>query len=105
MGFLKMFMKGQLKIKGNVMLAQKLGKLFKEVGKSSSSTTSGGGGGKKEAITENGMVADKIFEEMSIKLREKPDLAKSINAIYAFQITKDNVTKNFGTIYRNNLKS
>jgi hypothetical protein len=101
-----MFMKGQLKIKGNVMLAQKLGKLFKEVGKSSSSSSSStttSGGGKNEAITESGMVADKIFEEMSIKLREKPDLAKSINAIYAFQITKDNVTKNFGTIFRNNL--
>ena len=39
------------------------------------------------------MAADKIFNEMSIKLKENPDLAKSINAVYAFQITKNNSTK------------
>lgn len=41
------------------------------------------------------MAADKIFEEISLKLKEKPDLAKSINAVYAFQITKDSTTRIF----------
>lgn len=41
------------------------------------------------------MAADKIFNEMSIKLKDNPELAKSINAVYAFQITKNNSTKIF----------
>lgn len=37
--------------------------------------------------------SDKIFVEIEGKLRESPDLAKSIKAVYAFQITKGDVTK------------
>lgn len=64
----------------------------------------GGGSGaatKKEApqTSGNDMAADKIFNEMSAKLKENPDLAKSINAIYAFQITKGDVTKNFSNLF------
>ena len=50
----------------------------------------------KEVPSGKQMAADKIFEEIRLKLQEKPDLAKSINAVYAFQISKDDATKIFG---------
>ena len=90
-----MFMKGKLKIKGNIMLAQKLGTLFKSA---SATTTSAktSAAPAKEAPSGKQMAADKIFEEIRLKMQEKPDLAKSINAVYAFQISKDDATKIFG---------
>lgn len=67
--------------------------------KSAGETTSAPKSTPSEAGSGPGMVADKIFEEISLKLKEKPDLAKSINAVYAFQITKEDKTKIFSTFF------
>lgn len=63
--------------------------------KSGADQTSSGSTNQQQQQQQD-MAADKIFQEISLKLKEKPDLAKSINAVYAFQITKDNTTKIFG---------
>ena len=83
-------MKGKLKIKGNIMLAQKLGTLFKA---NATSKTASAPSTPKPNTSD--MAADKIFNEMSLKLKDNPDLAKSINSVFAFQITKDKTTKIF----------
>lgn len=42
------------------------------------------------------MAADAIFNEINIRMKEKPELGKSINAVFAFQITKGKAVKVFG---------
>jgi hypothetical protein len=38
---------------------------------------------------------DKIFKELETKLNENPGLAKSINSVYAFTISKGDATKTY----------
>ncbi len=53
---------------------------------------------------EEQFIADKIFEELSLKLKSNPDIVKSIKAIYEFQITKGDLTKAFSNNFKINNK-
>nr|XP_022331335.1 peroxisomal multifunctional enzyme type 2-like [Crassostrea virginica] len=75
------FMKGILKLKGNMMLAQKLGELLKP-GPAGSSPAS-----KPSAASS--LLSDALFEEMAKRAKSQPGVAKKINAVFLFDITKN----------------
>lgn len=41
------------------------------------------------------LASDAIFNEISKKMTQNPDISKGINAVYSFRVTKDNKTKLF----------
>ena len=43
-------------------------------------------------------VADRIFEELSMKVKSSPAIAKAVNTVYEFHITKGTKTKVYGKI-------
>ena len=45
--------------------------------------------------SQNKFACDQIFNEINLKLKQNPDISKSINKIYAFRITKQDETKLF----------
>lgn len=49
----------------------------------------------EKANTSEEFKAEKIFDELNLKLKSNPGIAKSVNTIYEFQISKENSTKVF----------
>uniref|UniRef100_A0A8W8HP19 Peroxisomal multifunctional enzyme type 2 n=1 Tax=Magallana gigas TaxID=29159 RepID=A0A8W8HP19_MAGGI len=76
------FMKGILKLKGNMMLAQKLGELLKPAPAGSTQTSKSSSGGSS-------LLSDALFEDMAKRAKSQPNVAKKINAVFLFDITKD----------------
>ncbi|CAL1276878.1 unnamed protein product [Larinioides sclopetarius] len=77
----KAFMSGKLKIKGNIMLTQKLKPLLSARPKVD--LTKSQNGPKLD------LKCDKIFEKLGEKLKKNPDLASSIKTIYQWNVKKD----------------
>lgn len=50
--------------------------------------------GKKADVGE--FVADKIFDELNLKVKSTPSIVKSVNAVYEFHLTKGDQTKVYG---------
>lgn len=76
----ELFMSGGLKIKGDMTLAMKLGTL-KEKRKSVSSSST-------PSVHVDGFKSSQVFTEISKNI--KPELVKSIDAVYEFSITNEN---------------
>lgn len=74
----KAFMSGKLKIKGNIMLTQKLKPLLAARKQMTPSIK-----------TEPELKCDKIFEKLAEKLKKNPDLASSIKTLYQWTILKN----------------
>jgi 3-hydroxyacyl-CoA dehydrogenase/3a,7a,12a-trihydroxy-5b-cholest-24-enoyl-CoA hydratase len=55
---------------------------------------------KETTPSSENFAADKIFNEIGIKLKENPDIAKSIKSVYLFQISRGDATKVYSKIRR-----
>ncbi|GIY49388.1 hypothetical protein CDAR_600721 [Caerostris darwini] len=75
----KAFMSGKLKLKGNIMLTQKLKPLLSARKPPA----------KAQEKTIPALLCDKIFEKLGEKLKNNPDLATSIRTIYQWNILKN----------------
>lgn len=51
---------------------------------------------EKNDSTSIGFASDKIFDELNLKLNSDPNIVKSVNAVYEFNITKGDSSKVFG---------
>ncbi|GIY74336.1 hypothetical protein CEXT_629571, partial [Caerostris extrusa] len=82
----KAFMSGKLKLKGNIMLTQKLKPLLSARKPSA----------KAQEKTIPALLCDKIFEKLGEKLKNNPDLATSIRTIYQWNILKNGKHVSYG---------
>jgi len=78
------FMKGQLKIKGNMMLAQKLDVLTK--GKKVSANA---------AAAETTFQATAVFAELTKRLAKEPELVNKVKVVYRFDLSSDGAKKSW----------
>ena len=91
-----LFMKGKVKISGNIMLAQKLQTLLKEfdlkkeIGKAKA--TPANAPTKTPASGNSTLKAHAIFKELATRLTASPHLAKKVRATFLWNITKDGKT-------------
>lgn len=74
------FMGGKLKIKGNLMIAQKMQDLFEQLD-------------EEEGSEE--FKADAVFSQMKERLSNDPSLVRRVNGVFAFTITKEGGSKTF----------
>jgi len=86
------FMKGKLKITGNIMLTQKLLPLLKEAGV----------GANKTAVKK--LQSDVLFSSIQEKIDSNPDKAKSVNGVFLYRILEGgNVIKEWTLDLKNGL--
>ncbi|GFR18537.1 hypothetical protein TNCT_362401 [Trichonephila clavata] len=78
----KAFMSGKLKLKGNIMLTQKLKPLLAARSKTTSAKP-------QQNEVKSNLQCDKIFEKLAEKLKKNPDLASSIRTVYQWNILKN----------------
>jgi len=53
---------------------------------------------EKTTATASSFASEKIFNELDLKMKKNPDIAKSINKNYAFRIKKNDDTKLFSKL-------
>ncbi|XP_076322897.1 peroxisomal Multifunctional enzyme type 2 [Tachypleus tridentatus] len=88
----KAFMSGKLKIKGNIMLTQKLRTLLKAAERENPTPEQKNLKSKEdteESKPTQELKSTAVFEAVARKLSENPDLVSSVNTVYQWNITKD----------------
>ena len=86
----KAFMAGKLKLKGNMMLAQKLALLPKPSAADASKPAATPAAAASSPSASSGFAAESVFSSLSAQA--SPDLVKKVNAIFRFDITKGSST-------------
>ncbi|KAJ8304649.1 hypothetical protein KUTeg_018232 [Tegillarca granosa] len=85
------FFKGDLKIQGNIMLAQKLSDVFNAMKAVRDGASTSGGAPAKSASS--GLECDALFQGMAKIVEMQPDLGKKVNAVFQWNVTKGGKTQ------------
>ncbi|XP_057312452.1 SCP2 sterol-binding domain-containing protein 1-like [Hydractinia symbiolongicarpus] len=81
---MKAFTQGKLKVSGKIMLAQKLGDVFKAYGKTTPSSPSP----VPRPANADTLKATQAFRDIEAKVRSMPEVVGKVNGTFLFQITK-----------------
>lgn len=76
------FMSGRLKVKGNIMLAQKIDALFRKEAKNNPTLRALRTGG-------DALQSAAVFEQLAKRVAANPDLVGKVKAVFEYHITRD----------------